>query len=230
MTGVQTCALPISLVQGAGGYRFHSAAAVAQIRRLCDVHGVLLIFDEIATGFGRTGTMFACEQAGVIPDIITLGKGLTGGVLGLAATVATDTVFEAFWSDDPAHALMHGPTYMANPLPCAAANASLDLFEGEPRLEQARAMETRLAAALAPVRDLPQVVDVRTKGAVAVVQVDELRDLEWLKARFVEQGLWIRPFRDAIYLTPALVMSPDDRDGRAASLLGVPGEGAARRR
>jgi adenosylmethionine-8-amino-7-oxononanoate aminotransferase len=218
------------LVQGAGGYRFHSAAAVAQIRRLCDVHGVLLIFDEIATGFGRTGTMFACEQAGVIPDIITLGKGLTGGVLGLAATVATDTVFEAFWSDDPAHALMHGPTYMANPLACAAANASLDLFEGEPRLEQARAMETRLAAALAPCRDLAQVVDVRTKGAVAVVQVDELRDLEWLKARFVEQGLWIRPFRDAIYLTPALVMSPDDQDVLAASLLSVTREWAARRR
>ncbi len=170
------------LVQGAGGYRFHSAEGVAEIRRLCDAHDVLLIFDEIATGFGRTGTMFACEQAGVIPDIITLGKGLTGGVVGLAATVATDAVFEAFWSDDPSHALMHGPTYMANPLACAAANASLDLFEREPRLEQARAMETRLAAALAPCRDLPHVVDVRAKGAVAVVQVDELRDLEWLRA------------------------------------------------
>ena len=123
---------------------------------------------------------------------------------------------------------MHGPTYMANPLACAAANASLDLFESEPRLEQARAMETRLAAALAPCRDLPQVVDVRAKGAVAVVQVDELRDLEWLKARFVEQGLWIRPFRDAIYLTPALVMSPDDQDVLAASLLSVTREWAGR--
>ncbi len=218
------------LVQGAGGYRFHSAEAVAEIRRLCDAHDVLLIFDEIATGFGRTGTMFACEQADVIPDIITLGKGLTGGVVGLAATVATDAVFDAFWSDDPGHALMHGPTYMANPLACAAANASLDLFEREPRLEQARAMETRLAAALAPCRDLPHVVDVRAKGAVAVVQVDELRDLEWLRARFVDEGVWIRPFRDAIYLTPALVMSPEDLDTLAARLLDVTREWAERRR
>jgi len=119
---------------------------------------------------------------------------------------------------------------MANPLACAAANASLDLFEREPRLEQARAMETRLAAALAPCRDLPNVVDVRAKGAVAVVQVDELRDLEWLRARFVEDGVWIRPFRDAIYLTPALVMSPEDLDTLATRLLDVTREWAGRPR
>jgi len=216
------------LVQGAGGYRFHSPEAVAALRRLCDAHGLLLIFDEIATGFGRTGSMFACEQAGVVPDIITLGKGMTGGVIGFAATVATDRVFEAFWSDDPAHALMHGPTYMANPLACAAANASLDLFEREPRLEQARSMETQLAAALARCRELPHVVDVRAKGAVGVVQVDELRELDWLKARFVEEGVWVRPFRDAIYVTPALVMSPEDLATLSAAIVNVTREWSTR--
>ncbi len=125
------------LVQGAGGMRFHSAKTVAGIRNLCDQHNILLIADEIATGFGRTGTMFACEQADVVPDIICLSKALSGGTMGLAATVATNRVFDAFLSDDPSHALMHGPTYMANPLACAAAHASLDLFEQEPRLEQA---------------------------------------------------------------------------------------------
>jgi adenosylmethionine-8-amino-7-oxononanoate aminotransferase len=216
------------LVQGAGGYRFHGAAAVAALRRLCDRHDLLLIFDEIATGFGRTGTLFACEQAGVVPDIIALGKGLTGGVIGFAATVATNRVFEAFWSDDASHALMHGPTYMANPLACAAANASLDLFEREPRLEQAQAMEARLAEALAPCRELPQVVDVRSKGAVGVVQVDQLRELDWLRARFVEEGVWLRPFRDAIYLTPALVMSPEDLDTLTSAIVRVTREWSAR--
>ncbi len=216
------------LVQGAGGYRFHSPDALVALRRLCDARGLLLIFDEIATGFGRTGTMFACEQARVVPDIITLGKGLTGGVMGLAATVATDAVFDAFWSDDPGHALMHGPTYMANPLACAAANASLDLFEREPRLEQARAMEARLLDALSPCRELAHVVDVRARGAVGVVQVDALRDLDWLKARFVEEGVWVRPFRDAIYLTPALLMSPEDLNVLTAALVRVTREWAGR--
>lgn len=216
------------LVQGAGGYRFHSAEALQALRRICDARGLLLIFDEIATGFGRTGTMFACEQAGVVPDIITLGKGLTGGVMGFAATVATDDVFDAFWSDDPSHALMHGPTYMANPLACAAAGASLDLFEQEPRLEQARAMESRLLEGLAPCRNLPHVVDVRARGAVGVVQVDELRELDWLKARFVEEGVWVRPFRDAMYLTPALIMSPDDLALLTSALVRVTTEWAER--
>ncbi len=121
-------------MQGAGGMRFHDAATLRRLRALADKYDLLLIFDEIFTGFGRTGTMFACEQAGVVPDIITLSKALTGGTLPLAATVATRKVFDAFWSDDPKAALMHGPTFMANALACAAANASLDLFEREPRL------------------------------------------------------------------------------------------------
>src|SRR6266545_2456231 len=128
------------LVQGAGGMRFHDAAVLRRLRVLADRYELLLIFDEIFTGFGRTGTMFACEAAGIVPDIVTLSKALTGGTLPLAATVASRRVFDAFWSDDPAHALMHGPTYMANALACAAANASLDLFAREPRLEQVRAI------------------------------------------------------------------------------------------
>jgi adenosylmethionine-8-amino-7-oxononanoate aminotransferase len=217
------------LVQGAGGYRFHSSRSVASLRRICDAHGLLLIFDEIATGFGRTGSMFACELAGVVPDIIALGKALTGGVMGFAATVARDHVFEAFWSDDPEHALMHGPTYMANALACAAANASLDLFESEPRLEQARRMEEALLAGLAPAEKLPHVVEVRALGAVGVIQVDALPDLDWLRGRFAEQGVWVRPFRDAIYLTPALVMSEDDLSTLTSALVSVTREWEERR-
>ena len=141
------------LVQGAGGMKFHDAGVLKRLRALADKHDVLLIFDEIFTGFGRTGTMFACEAAGVTPDIITLSKALTGGTLGLAATIATRKVFEAFWSDDP-KALMHGPSYMANALACAAANASLDLFEREPRLQQVATIASALAQGLEPCRDL----------------------------------------------------------------------------
>ena len=197
------------LVQGAGGMKFHPPESLAHIRKACDRHNLLLIADEIATGFGRTGTMFACEQAEVVPDIICIGKALTAGTLGLAATVATDEVFEAFLSDDATHALMHGPTFMANPLACAAANASLDLFETEPRLEQVREIETTLEQALQPCASRPGVIDVRCKGAVGVVQVDKLHDLERLRARLVEQGVWLRPFGDMIYLTPPLTITPD---------------------
>ena len=134
------------LVQGAGGMKFHDATVLRRLRALADKYDVLLIFDEIFTGFGRTGTMFACEQAGVAPDIITLSKALTGGTLPLAATVATRKVFDAFWSDDPKKALMHGPSYMANALGCAAANASLDLFEQRAAVAAGRGHRFRVVA------------------------------------------------------------------------------------
>ena len=124
-------------MQGAGGMQFHDVNVLKRLRSLADKYELLLIFDEIFTGFGRTGTMFACESAGVTPDIITMSKALTGGTLPLAATVATRKIFDAFWSDDPKKALMHGPTFMANALACAAANASLDLFDREPRMQHA---------------------------------------------------------------------------------------------
>jgi adenosylmethionine-8-amino-7-oxononanoate aminotransferase len=171
---------------------------------------VLLIADEIATGFGRTGTMFACEQASIVPDIMCVGKALTAGTMSLAATVATDRVFDAFWSDDPACALMHGPTFMANPLACAAANASLDLFETEPRLARVAEIETRLAEGLEPCRELAGVVDVRTKGAIGVIQVAELHHVEQLRATFVAEGVWLRPFSDIVYMTPPPTISDEE--------------------
>jgi adenosylmethionine-8-amino-7-oxononanoate aminotransferase len=198
------------LVQGAGGMKFHSPEACAELRRLCDRHGLLLIFDEIFTGFGRTGTLFACEQAGVQPDIICSSKALTGGTLPLAATVANEKVYAGFLSDDPEAALMHGPTFMAYPLGCAAANASLDLFEKEPRIAQAKAIEAQLREELAPCAGMPWVREVRIKGAIGVVQMEKPVDALELRAKFVEKNCWIKPFGDVIYLTPPLVISAAD--------------------
>jgi adenosylmethionine-8-amino-7-oxononanoate aminotransferase len=198
------------MVQGAGGMLFHDAAVLRRLRALADRYQLLLIFDEIFTGFGRTGTMFACEAAGVVPDIITLSKALTGGTLPLAATIARRQVFDAFWSDDPKHALMHGPTYMGNALACAAANASLDLFEREPRLAQAAAISAGLVRELAACRGLPHVKDVRVQGAIGVVELDRIDDLGTLRARFVAEGVFIRPFGSIVYLTPALTIAADD--------------------
>ncbi|HEY2138399.1 MAG TPA: adenosylmethionine--8-amino-7-oxononanoate transaminase [Xanthobacteraceae bacterium] len=198
------------LVQGAGGMRFHDAAVLRRLRALADRYDLLLIFDEIFTGFGRTGTMFACEAAGVTPDIITLSKALTGGTLPLAATIATRRVFEAFWSDDPGHALMHGPTYMANALACAAAHASLDLFDREPRLEQVRAIAAALAHGLEPCRDMPRVKDVRVKGAIGVVELDRIDDLDALRQRFIDEGVFVRPFGSVVYLAPSFSIGEEE--------------------
>jgi adenosylmethionine---8-amino-7-oxononanoate aminotransferase len=198
------------LVQAAGGMKFHDAEVLRRLRAAADRYDVLLIFDEIFTGFGRTGTMFACEQAGVAPDIVTLSKALTGGTLPLAATVANRKVFGAFWSDDPAQALMHGPTYMANALACAAANASLDLFESEPRLQQVAAISQQMTRELSLCRDLPGVADVRVRGAIGALELDRIENLEGLRARFVQEGVFIRPFGNVVYLTPAFTIVPDD--------------------
>lgn len=196
------------LVQGAGGLRMHDAATLARIRAACDRHNLLLIADEIMTGFGRTGTLFACEQAGVVPDIVCLSKALTGGTLPLAATVASEHVFAAFHGGGFERALMHGPTYMGNALACAAANASLDLFEREPRLAQVAAIEAQLARELAPCRGLPGVVDVRVKGAIGAVEL--AGPAAALRAEFVARGLWLRPFGNVVYLMPPFVIEAAD--------------------
>ncbi|MBB2201698.1 adenosylmethionine--8-amino-7-oxononanoate transaminase [Gluconacetobacter tumulisoli] len=196
------------LVQGAGGMVFHDPATLRHLRSLADRHGILLIFDEVFTGFGRTGTLFACQQAGVVPDIVTLSKALSGGTVPLAATVARRHVYEAFLSDDPMHALMHGPTFMANPLACACANASLDLFEREPRLEQVAAISAQMRMELESCRGLPGVRDVRVMGAIGVVELDRIEDMNRLKASLVAQGVWIRPFRTIVYLTPSFTIAP----------------------
>jgi adenosylmethionine-8-amino-7-oxononanoate aminotransferase len=205
-----TAILVEPLVQGAGGMLFHDADVLRRLRTLADDFDLLLIFDEIFTGFGRTGTMFACEAAGVVPDIITLSKALTGGTLPLAATVARAKIFDAFWSDDPDKALMHGPTYMGNALGCAAANASLDLFESEPRLEQVAAVSTRLAEGLEPCRALPGVRDVRVKGAIGVVEFDHPVDRRALQRKFIARGVWVRPFGRVVYLTPAFTIPEEE--------------------
>jgi adenosylmethionine-8-amino-7-oxononanoate aminotransferase len=209
------------LVQGAGGMLFHEPEVLRRLREMADRHGLLLIFDEIFTGFGRTGTMFAFEQAGVAPDIVTLGKALTGGTAPLAATVASRSVFEAFWSDDPKAALMHGPTFMANPLACAAANASLDVFELEPRLEQVKALSGALAEGLKPCAVLPGVADVRVKGAIGVVELERMDDLAGLRRRLVERGVWVRPFGKITYLTPAYTIDRLDTDRLCEAIHGA---------
>lgn len=213
------------MVQGAGGMIFHTPETLQRLRKLADKYGLLLIFDEIFTGFARTGAMFAMQHADVLPDIVTLSKALTGGVSPLSATIARKHVFDAFWSDDPLHALMHGPTYMAHALGCAAANASLDLFDmGEPLREVPRIAQ-RLREGLEPCRNLPGVADVRVLGAIGVVELKQPPDIKALIARFVDEGVWIKPFGRIVYLTPALIASDDDLarlTGAIVRVLGAP--------
>ena len=211
-------------VQGAGGMVFHGDQVLRDLRQLADDFGLLLIFDEIFTGFGRTGDLFACAAAGVTPDIVTLSKALTGGTLPLAATVARKHVFDAFWGDEADKALMHGPTFMGNALACAAANASLDLFDAEPCLAQVARIAARLEEGLAPCRALPDVREVRIMGAIGVVELETMPDPRALQAAFLDRGVWIRPFRNVVYLTPAFVIGDGELDqltGAVASVLGA---------
>lgn len=196
------------LVQGAGGMRFHSPDVLAEIYQICKRNDVLFIADEIAVGFGRTGYMFACDEAGITPDIMTLGKALTGGMISMAATIATTEVFDAFLDDSYNKAFMHGPTYMANPLACSAAHASLDLFETEPRLQQVDAIELILHEELSTCNGLEGVKEVRIKGAIGVVELEAGQaDADYLRQKFVELGVWIRPIGNVIYLTPPLTIT-----------------------
>jgi len=198
------------LLQAVGGMNIHDIKTLRDVASQCTALDIPLIVDEIATGFGRIGTLFACEQAGIAPDIICVGKALTGGVMSLAATAANARIVASFHSDDPDHALMHGPTYMANPLACTAANASLALFETVPRLEQVARIEKHFQDALAPCRDLPGVLDLRIKGAMAAVQLKNLHENDWLKRRFIEEGVWLRPFGDVVYAMPPFVIEAED--------------------
>ena len=209
------------LVQGAGGMIFNDPATLNYLRATADHYGLTLIFDEIFTGFGRTGSLFAFQQAGITPDIITLSKALTGGTSPLAATIVTNALFDDFLADDPGKALMHGPTFMANPLGCAAANASLDLFEREDRLAQAALIQIQLEAELAPLRAIPGVTDVRVMGAIGVVQLERIANPTALRSDLIKHNVWIRPFRDIIYLTPALTITPDQTSALIAAIRAV---------
>ncbi len=208
------------VVQGAAGMKFHEPEVLARIAEAARRHGVIFILDEIFTGFGRTGTMFAMDQAGLVPDIVCLGKALTGGTAPLAATIASDRIFEAFLSDDPARALMHGPTFMGNALACAAANASLDLFEREPRIRQIKRVEAQLNAGLEPARGLSGVRDVRVKGAIGVIELERL-DKDAVRQRFIEEGVWIRPFGHIVYTTPPFVIADDDLERLTSTMVKV---------
>lgn len=197
------------LLQGAGGMRLHSVECLRTLTQLCRAHGLLVIFDEIATGFGRTGSMFALEQAQVTPDLLCLGKALTGGTLPMAATVASTPVFQAFWSERSDRALMHGPTFMGNPLASRAALASLALFDAEARLSNVPKLEEQLRRELEPLRGRPGIRDVRVLGAMGAVELGEVADLEGLRRRFVDEGVWVRPLGKVVYLTPALNIPSD---------------------
>jgi adenosylmethionine-8-amino-7-oxononanoate aminotransferase len=232
------------VVQGAGGMRFHDPGYLRVLRDACDSYGVLLIFDEIATGFGRTGALFAAEHAGVTPDVMCVGKALTGGYLSLAAALCTPGVAAGI-SRGELPVLAHGPTFMGNPLACAAANASLDILLGTEGAQASPAhcpgltypagwqaevgrIESGLRAGLAPVADLPAVTDVRVLGAIGVVQLDHDVDIAAATAAAVRAGVWLRPFRDLVYTMPPYVTSDEDLalicDGVLAAVQALPAD------